>query len=105
MLFRLIRAIADELDLQHYAAIKTRPGFAQALQDLFAELKAEQALPEKLRDAMRALGDEPRLRELVALYDAYQTRLRENDWADRAGLGWLAVGALNTRAPQVARDW
>jgi ATP-dependent helicase/DNAse subunit B len=105
VLFRLIRAIADELDLQHYAAIKTRPGFAQALQDLFAELKAEQALPEKLRDAMRALGDEPRLRELVALYDAYQTRLRENDWADRAGLGWLAVGALNTRAPQVARDW
>ena len=36
---------------------------------------------------------------------AYQARLQAQGWADRAGLGWLAVEALEQRAPDVGRDW
>ena len=54
---------------------------------------------------MRALGDEPRLAELAQIYAAYQARLQAQGWADRAGLGWLAVEALEERAPDVGRDW
>ncbi|MCP4534195.1 MAG: hypothetical protein GY831_23595, partial [Delftia sp.] len=38
-------------------------------------------------------------------YTAYQARLQAHNWADRAGLGWLAVEALETRAPGIAQDW
>ena len=46
------------------------------------------------------MGGEPRLRELAQIYAAYQARLQAQGWADRAGLGWLAVEALEERAPQ-----
>mgnify|MGYP000022350862 CR=1 FL=1 len=45
------------------------------------------------------------LGELAQIYAAYQARLQAQGWADRAGLGWLAVEALEERAPEVARDW
>jgi ATP-dependent helicase/DNAse subunit B len=51
------------------------------------------------------MGGEPRLRELAQIYAAYQERLQAQGWADRAGLGWLAVEALEERALTVARDW
>ncbi len=103
--YRLIRALLDELPLVHYAPLRERPGFVQVLEGLIAELKAARVWPETLAQAVAALGDEPRLSELALAYSAYQARLQSQGWADRAGLGWLAVEALEERAPQVARDW
>jgi ATP-dependent helicase/DNAse subunit B len=104
--YRLIRALLDSpLQLRHYAPIADRPGFIQVLQQLIRELKAAAIYPAEFSAAVRALGDEPRLAELAQIYAAYQSRMGAQGWADRAGLGWLAVEALRERAPHVARDW
>jgi ATP-dependent helicase/nuclease subunit B len=103
--YRLIRAVVDSLPLKHYAPLTDRPGFIQVLQRLIGELKAARVQPDDFARAVRALGDEPRLAELAQIYAAHQTRLQAQGWADRAGLGWLAVEALEQRAPDVGRDW
>jgi len=103
--FRLVRSLLDELPLTHYAPLRDRPGFVQVLQGLIGELKAAQVWPEALAAAVAELGGEPRLDELALIYAAYQAQLHARGWADRAGLGWLAVEALAERAPDVARDW
>lgn len=102
---RLIRATVDELPLEHYMPLTNRPGFIQVLQQLIGELKAGMIFPEVLIDAVAAVGGQPRLDELAQIYAAYQARLQANNWADRTGLGWLAVEVLAERAPDVARDW
>ena len=103
--YRLIRAVVDDLPLIHYAPLTDRPGFIQVLEDLIGELKAARIWPDTFTQGVAALGDEPRLRELALIYAAYQERLQAQGWADRAGLGWLAVEALEKRAPNVAQDW
>ena len=103
--YRLIRAVVDELPLTHYAPLTDRPGFIQVLKELIGELKAARVWPETFTQATAALSEELRLRELAHVYAAYQKRLQDQGWADRAGLGWLAVEALEERAPDVARDW
>ncbi len=103
--YRLIRAVVDDLPLTYYAPLTERPGFIQVLEDLIGELKAARIWPNTFTQAVAALGNEPRLRELALVYAAYQERLQAQGWADRAGLGWLAVEALEERAPDVAQDW
>ena len=110
--YRLIRAVVASLPLTHYAPLADRPGFIQVLQQLIGELKAARVDPDDFARAVQKMGDEPRLVELAHIYAAYQTRLRAQGWADRAGLGWLAVEALRSpepageqRAPDVGRDW
>jgi ATP-dependent helicase/nuclease subunit B len=103
--YRLIRQIVSDLQLVHYAPIIDRPGFVHILVEMIGELKAARVWPERLAETAAALGDEPRLGELARIYSAYQERLQERQWADAAGLGWVAVEALDQRAPQVARDW
>lgn len=115
--YRLIRSLIDapppragerpgvRITLSHYAPLADRPGFIQVLQRLIGELKAARVHPDDFAAAVRALGNEPRLAELAQIYAAYQARLQAQGWADRAGLGWLAVEALEQRAPGLARDW
>ncbi len=103
--YRLLRAIVGELPLRHFASLIDRPGFIQALQDLASELKAARIFPDDFTRAIAGMGNESRLRELADIYTAYQTQLQAQGWADRAGLGWLAVEALEQRAPHVARAW
>ena len=103
--YRLIRAVVDQLSLVHYRPLADRPGFIQVLQGLLAELKAARISPEHLAEAVKLMGNEPRLRELALVYSAYQERLQQEGWADRAGMAWLAFEALERRAPHVATDW
>lgn len=103
--YRLVRAVVDSLSLTHYAPLADRPGFIQILQRLIGELKAARVHPDAFAAAIRAMGAEPRLAELAQIYAAYQGRLKAQGWADRTGLGWLAVEALEQRALDVARDW
>jgi ATP-dependent helicase/DNAse subunit B len=103
--YRLIRTVVDGLALAHYAPLVTRPGFIQVLERLIGELKAARIDPDDFALAVDGMGGEPRLRELAQIYTAYQKRLQAQCWADRAGLGWLAVEALEQRAPGVVRDW
>ena len=103
--YRLIRRIVDDLKLAHYAPLIDRPGFIHILVDMIGELKAARIWPETFTEAVAALGDEPRLGELARIYSAYQESLQEQRWTDRAGLGWLAVEALDQQTPKLARDW
>ena len=103
--YRLIRAVLDSLGLVHYRPLVDRPGFVQALQDIIGELKAAQIWPEDFARAAADMGNEPRLTELARIYSAYQDRLTEQRWADRAGLGWLAVESLTRPAPAAGCAW
>ena len=68
-------------------------------------MKAARIYPDAFTRAVAAMGAETRLTELALIYTAYQERLAGAGWADRAGLGWLAVEALESRAPVVGSDW
>ncbi len=103
--YRLIRAVVDSLQLDHYAPLVAFPGFIQILERLIGELKAARIYPDDFVQAVDGMGGESRLRELGQIYAAYQENLQSWAWADRAGMGWLAVEALEERAPQVTSDW
>ncbi|HQE92167.1 MAG TPA: PD-(D/E)XK nuclease family protein [Anaerolineae bacterium] len=102
--YRLLRALIADAPLQHFAPLRTRPGFAQVVQGFVRELKAGGVSPDAFADAVKSMGGEPRLLELAQLYTAYQERLQHEGWADFAGLGWLTAEAL-VRHPDVGRDW
>ena len=113
--YRLLQAVVASVPLVHYAPLVDRPGFIQVLQRLIGELKSAHVHPDAFAQAVRRMGHEPRLAELARVYEAYQARLAlgssteadlcRQGWADRAGLGWLAVEAMEQRAPEVGRSW
>lgn len=107
--YRLIRSVIDDLYVSpapppHYAPLAAMPGFVDVVRELIDELKGGQVWPENFA-ASAATENEPRLVELADIYGAYQRQLRAQDWADRPGLGWLAVETLVEHAPRVACDW
>jgi ATP-dependent helicase/DNAse subunit B len=93
---RLLRAIVDELCAQgmmrHYAPLRARPGFVLALRNAIQELKRARVFPEDFAAAVN--GSDPHLREISAVYSAYQDWLQRQNWADLEGRGWLAAIAL-----------
>jgi RecB family exonuclease len=102
--FHLVRALARELDLPHYGPIRQTPGFVQSVQDVIERLKSAQISPEAFAEAVNLLGAEPRLVDLATIYAAYQTRLKEQGWADIEGLRWLAVEAVSAD-PNACAGW
>ncbi len=100
--YRLLRTLVQQLDLRYFARLVNRPGFIQVLQQLIAELKSARIDPANLAQA--APAGERRLGELAEIYSAYQERLQAERWADRAGLGWLALEALE-RNPALGSQW
>ncbi len=96
--YRLIRAVVDALNLQHFAPLADRPGFIAVLQRLVGELKAARVHPDDFQAAVQEMGGEPRLVEMASVYASYQLHLQARGWADRAGLGWLAVETLEQSA-------
>ena len=102
---RVIRSVVRELPLIHYAPLVDRPGFVPVLRQVIGELKAARVDPECFAGAAADHGDAPRLRELADIYAAYQARLQEEQWADRAGLGWLTAEALEDPECPLGRDW
>lgn len=101
---RVIRSVVRELPLAHYAPLTSLPGFVQVLKDTVDQLKAARIDPASFAAAVAAHSDEPRLRELADIYASYQTRLRDEGWADEAGLGWRSVEALENDASRLVSD-
>jgi ATP-dependent helicase/DNAse subunit B len=102
---RVIRSVVRELDLAHYAPLVDQPGFVQVLKSIIDELKAARVRPRSFAETVAAHGGSPRLEELADIYTAYQARLQAEGWADAAGMGWLAVEALEGGACQLGTDW
>lgn len=100
--YRLLRmAVADLATsggIHFYRALATRPGFIAALEGLIFELQGAHIQPAHLEATLAALDAPPRLREIAAIYTRYTALLRANRWTDRAGLGWLALDALDAGA-------
>lgn len=103
--YQLLRSLIPALNLEHYAAIQDKPGFIQAALDVIEDLKGARIDSEVFLGAAEDMGAGPRLVELGRLYGAYQASLRDNGWADRYGLSWLAVDALGNDALPACRDW
>ncbi len=101
---RLLRSLVGEAPLTYYDRIRALPGFVQALRDLISELKAGGVFPDRFVAAVQEMRAGPRLEELAQLYDAYQRRVQQEDWADYAGVGWLAEEDLVAH-PGIAADW
>lgn len=97
----VIAEVSGEGNLQHYEAIKLKPGFINALQDAFAELRGALVRPERFTEYTR-FGS-PAQRELAALYARFLTRLNKLNWIDMEGQSWLAVDALENQ-PEVVSD-
>ena len=100
---RLLRVAVDDLaatgELPFYAALVARPGFIAALEGLTFELKGANLRPEDFSAALARLAAPRRLTELAAIYARYAALLAANGWTDRAGLGGLALAALQREAP------
>jgi len=95
---RLLRAIVDDLcergDMQHYAALRDRPGFIALLRNGIEELKRARIFPEDFVAASRDLS--PRLSEVALVYNEYQEWLKRDNWADNEGRGWLSAIVLES---------
>ncbi|MGD8403307.1 MAG: PD-(D/E)XK nuclease family protein [Anaerolineales bacterium] len=95
---RLLRAIVNDLcergNIQHYAALRDRPGFIALLRNGIEELKRARIFPEDFIAASRNLL--PRLSEVALVYNEYQEWLQRNNWADNDGRGWLSAIALES---------
>lgn len=103
--YRLMRAVAASLPLEHYAAVRDFPGFIQECQRVIDELKSAQISPEKFLRAVRHSGNLPRLREIGQIYTHYQQHLQEHHLVDWRGLGWLALEALAEHEVPALREW
>jgi hypothetical protein len=75
------------------------PGFIQALNESFAELKRSLVYPKHFLEFSQ--GGPPAQKDLAVLYARCQARLQELNWADTEGIGWLAAAALE-RQPGAA---
>jgi RecB family exonuclease/superfamily I DNA/RNA helicase len=100
---RLLRVAVDDLaaagELPFYAALVARPGFIAALEGLTFELKGANLRPEDFTTALTQIAAPPRLTELAAIFARYEELLAANGWTDRAGLGGLALAALQRETP------
>ncbi len=72
------------------------PGLIRAVGDLIYELKQNLVDPDVVDAAVS--GMPPKLRELAAIYRAYQEHLIAYDIVDREGEGWLALNLLHDPA-------
>lgn len=104
---RLFGVAVDELAgtgaLPFYKPLVARPGFGAALERLHFEISGANLRPQDFAAALRRIDAPPRLIELAAIYARYDSLLAANRWTDRAGLGRLALTALQ-REP-LALPW
>jgi len=105
---RLLRACMDDLfaagRLTYYGKLVRKPGLVALVGDMIRECKQAMVAPDDLARVWSDGAVPPRLTELATIYGAYQERLRDNDWSDVEGLGWLALHALRDD-PDLAADW
>ena len=100
LLHRLVQETVDRAveggELIHYTPLQHFPGFISTLRESFSELMLSLVYPEDFREF--CISRTPAEQDLACLYSRYIARLQEIHWADPAGIGWLAVDALERQA-------
>ncbi|NLD41947.1 MAG: hypothetical protein GX657_00485, partial [Chloroflexi bacterium] len=99
--YRLLRVLLDRVPLEHLGSLRNRPGFVSALQSLVGALRASLVDAAAFRSGVGNIGATPRLRDLAAIYSAYEEYLALNAWEDDEGLGWAALRAAQDGAGAV----
>ena len=98
---RLVRAVVAGAQLEALARSAAAPGFAAALEALFAELGRSLVGPARFTRAVRdweTAGDAPaHAAELAALYSTYHRRLERLGAVDTEGLARAALDAIRAR--------
>lgn len=93
----LLRHVLETLSaagaLPILSPIASAPGLIRAIGDLIYELKQNLVSPEAMGAAAARMS--PKVRELAAVYRAYQGQLIAADIVDREGEGWLALDVLH----------
>ena len=93
---RLVQGVVDAAfdagELTHYPAIRTKPGFIAALQDIFSELRSAYIAPERFSEYTRHAG--PAKSELAGLYTRFVAQLEAIGWIDHHGQIWEAIDIL-----------
>jgi len=103
----LLQHIAATSEVPTLAPVQRFPGFASALGELIGELKLAMIHPSALRQAMERLPRSEsnlraRLRDILILYERYQTLLEDERLHDAEGLMWHAVSALEQEPETLA---
>ncbi|MBP2649737.1 MAG: addB [Firmicutes bacterium] len=84
--------------LPYFGTIAAFPSYVGAVNALVTEIKRTGTLPEELASAAdaaaEARGNHPRDREVVAIYDLYQDRLKQYNLADMEEMYFWAIVAL-----------
>jgi ATP-dependent helicase/nuclease subunit B len=82
--------------LKHFAPIAHTHGLVDLVVDFIRELKRLEIWPEEFRRACEARGLSDKDRELLAIYEAYQQRLRDHQLYDAEGRFWSARDLLGS---------
>ena len=82
VLQRLLEAASSRADMKALASLADKPGFWVAMRRLIAEAKATGISPDRLERAADAVGVPARLRDVAAVYQAYERILAEQGWLD-----------------------
>ena len=104
VLARLVEAAAGQENLRQLAPLTDKPGFWDAMRRLMAEAKAAGIRPEHMRCHLDAVPSPSRLRDLVAVYGAYERLLRALDWEDNEDVLLRARDAFESGA-RTAHGW
>ncbi|MDF1742395.1 MAG: PD-(D/E)XK nuclease family protein [Gimesia sp.] len=96
----LLRSIVDDLiateQIQYFGSIAETSGFLDLVSSFISELKREEIWPDHFSKACDHLNvnSHPKDRELVLIYERYQTALHEMRRYDSEGRFWSARTAL-----------
>ncbi len=101
---RLLRSVIDEAPLDYYQALRTTPGFLDAVRSLCQELEAAGIDAAAFVQALQAMQAPPRLTEMAQIYTGYEARMAAKGWTDDKGVVNWALRAL-AASPGVARQW
>lgn len=88
-------------ELNHYAAIKDKPGFLLVLRDAFAELRSALVQPSAFLEYTH--GSTPASHELAILYNRFLAHLDTLGWVDGEGQAWQAIKALQANPNHASR--
>jgi ATP-dependent helicase/DNAse subunit B len=95
---RVVRSVVRAAELRALARSAAAPGFAAALDALFAELGQGLVGPARFMRAVRGWEEAPpHAQELAALYSAYHRRLEALGKVDREGFAGAALDAVRER--------
>ncbi len=101
----ILKGYAETQQLPYFSVLAEKKGFVKAVAGLMGQLSRSGAKMEEICEALASWDRQGKLglkdREIAAVYTAYRSRLKAEDWFDVEGLYRLAVYVLQQEKPVV----